>query len=282
MLDPLGDICKAFERRDEGPSLTSARWIVARIDGVGFSKLTKSVTKPYDARIGRAMEASATSVLLKMGALAAYHQSDEISVFWRVDDPEELLYQGRRSKWLSVIAATATSAFVRQLCKENLMAMVDTEPRMDARLCTFDDLEGPASMLAWRAQDARRNAIQGAAQQYFPQRELHKRNLDDLRAKLAAVGTPFDTHYPDALRNGTLLSLRADARRLDETTRLSIPTAHRPDADALFWRRSLVADSTTLPDTIAQAAAFLAACGDDLDAHRARKEAARLAEASVI
>lgn len=275
MHDPLGDRCKALEWAQEGPPLTTAAWIVARIDGRGFSKLTQSITKPYDTRMANAMEAAAVHVMDSFGAVAAYHQSDEITLFWTVEDACDLLFEGRRSKWISLLASSTTAAFMRALDREGLSELADALPHMDARVRGYSSIDGPADTLAWRAQDARRNAIQGAAQQHFSQRDLNGLSLQRLREKLEAIGLPFDTSYPEAFRNGTLLMHTVRYAALEEAERMAIPEHVRPTPDDVFLRRAITPNTATLPEDPVFAAALLQGAAASSAKHRARRKEER-------
>ena len=257
MDDTLGDICKTFEAEHEGPALGGNGWIVARLDGRGFSKLTRGLTKPYDTRMAGVMDAVARHVLASSGALAAYHQSDEISLFWGpIGEGQMRAFGGRRSKWLSVLAASATSALMRALDKEGLSALADRFPHMDARLMTVTGAQEAGMVLAWRAQDARRNAIQGLAQRHYAQRELSGHPLGVLREMLVQAGAPFE-EMPQAYRNGTLLFHQAYQDTLSEAERQAIPAHARPEPGAVFTRRRVEARTDFCPENPRDAAIFL-------------------------
>jgi tRNA(His) guanylyltransferase len=56
-------------------------WPVLRLDGRGFSRVTEArFEKPFDDRFHELMCKTAEALLVELGALYAYTESDEISV----------------------------------------------------------------------------------------------------------------------------------------------------------------------------------------------------------
>src|SRR5437660_497977 len=84
-------------------------WPVIRVDGKGFSKFTAGrYEKPFDERFSRCMVTAAEALLVHLGGVYAYTESDEISVLL----PREWdLYDREVEKAVSVSAGIASSAF---------------------------------------------------------------------------------------------------------------------------------------------------------------------------
>lgn len=130
-------------------------WMVARLDGRGFTRLTKEVMSyeaPFDERFRDAMIAT-TRALFDGGfrCLYAYTQSDEISVLLHRDDEAF----GRKLRKLnSVLAGTASAAMTQAIGR---LAVFDCRvaqlPSVDLVLDTF----------RWRQADAHRNALNAHA-----------------------------------------------------------------------------------------------------------------------
>jgi len=84
-------------------------WIVVRVDGSGFSKLTnENFEKPFDEKFHDLMMGTAQTLLAKLQGIYCYSFSDEISV---VLPPTWDLFERRWEKTLSVSAGIASSHF---------------------------------------------------------------------------------------------------------------------------------------------------------------------------
>lgn len=153
-FDELDREMRQFETgRDE--HVPDGGFIVARMDGRGFTRLTKEVLRfeaPYDERFRDAIAATA-SHLMNCGfrALHAYCQSDEISLLLH---PQEGAFQRKERKLLSVLAGEASAAITHALGQPACM---------DSRLCLLPDVARVADYFRWRMEDARRNCLNSHA-----------------------------------------------------------------------------------------------------------------------
>jgi tRNA(His) 5'-end guanylyltransferase len=262
MKDTLGDHLKQLEWASMGPTIARDTWVIARLDGRSFSKRTKNLQKPFDARLHAAMLASARFVMEDMDALCAYQQSDEITLVWSpIQAPSERPFGGRRDKWLSILAASASVALLDALRHQGLDTMANGLPHMDARVVDKLSFDDAAAFVAWRAQDARRNGLTNAAYSLVGHKTLMGMDSQHKKALLDAHGTPFDT-FPAPLRNGTLLTRVLEKRTLTEAERARIPAHKRPAPDATFLRTRIVEDSTTYLGNLLTCRTHLAALSD--------------------
>ncbi|HCN30891.1 MAG TPA: hypothetical protein DIT64_19655 [Verrucomicrobiales bacterium] len=130
-------------------------FIIARMDGRGFTRLTKEVMRfeaPYDERFRDAIAATARH-LMNCGfrALHAFCQSDEISLLLH---PRDGTFQRKERKLLSVLAGEASAAITHALGRPACM---------DSRLCLLPDSARVADYFRWRMEDARRNCLNSHA-----------------------------------------------------------------------------------------------------------------------
>jgi tRNA(His) 5'-end guanylyltransferase len=91
--------------------LPSGSYAVIRVDGKGFSKYTRNLVHPFDPGFSADMQATALFLAQQVqGAVAAYTQSDEISVVLSAPAaPEtETWFGGQVQKIVSITAALAT------------------------------------------------------------------------------------------------------------------------------------------------------------------------------
>lgn len=149
-FDELDAKMRAFETvRD--PSATPETFLVARIDGRGFTRLTKDVMeleRPFDARFRDAMVATVEHLMqCGMRPVYGYTQSDEISLlFGREADA----FGRNIRKWTSLLAGEASGAFSVKLGRP---------AAFDCRIIELPMEHLVVDYFRWRNEDAHRNAL---------------------------------------------------------------------------------------------------------------------------
>ena len=127
-------------------------WLVVRMDGRGFSRLTREhFDKPFDRRFFEAMVEAATAACGELQGAFAYAQSDEISL---VLPPQWELFDRRLEKLVSLSASVVTAAFCRR---------TGIEAQFDSRCWMGVSAEEVSEYVRWRAGDAARCAVSTAA-----------------------------------------------------------------------------------------------------------------------
>ena len=126
-------------------------YLVARIDGRSFSRLTKEICDfeaPFDERF-RDMMVNTVKQLMDCGFRVVYGftESDEISLLFHT---EENTFGRKVRKYNSILAGTASAAFSLQL------GMVAA---MDCRLVPLPNIDRVRDYFLWRQEDAHRNAL---------------------------------------------------------------------------------------------------------------------------
>lgn len=126
-------------------------YLVARLDGRSFSRLTKEICDfeaPFDERF-RDMMVSTVKALMDCGFRVVYGftESDEISLLFHTDEDT---FGRKVRKFNSILAGTASAAFSLQLGQ--VVAL-------DCRLVPLPNLERVRDYFLWRQEDAHRNAL---------------------------------------------------------------------------------------------------------------------------
>lgn len=126
-------------------------FMVARIDGRNFTRLTKEVRQfeaPYDTRFRDTMVAT-TEHLMTSGfrVVYGYTQSDEISLVLHRDED---VFGRKLRKLDSVLAGEASAKF---------SLLLGDIGAFDCRICQLPDLGRVVDYLRWRNEDAHRNAL---------------------------------------------------------------------------------------------------------------------------
>ena len=193
--DDLGARLKAYEETHDRVLLPDS-FVIARIDGRAFSRLTKEtlpdLAKPFDPGFRDAMVHTARYLAAESGfdVAYAYTQSDEISLLFHRSAKS---FGRRAAKWLSILASEASAT---------LAVRLGHHATFDARLLELPNESLVRDYFRWRYEDAARNALSGHC--YWRLRnEGHDartatRTLDELSVPqrhelLHARGTPFQS-----------------------------------------------------------------------------------------
>ena len=132
-------------------SIPEGNYMVARLDGRSFSRLTKETYEfeaPFDAGF-RDMMIDTTKHLMDCGFRIhyAYTESDEISLLFHIDD---VSFGRKMRKYLSVLAGEASSVF---------SLLLKYAVCFDCRVSILPNEKLVVDYFRWRNEDANRNAL---------------------------------------------------------------------------------------------------------------------------
>lgn len=148
---------RKFEQQD---ALPLSNWIVVRIDGRGFSKLTRrfDFTKPNDDRGLALMNAAAQEVVKSVvDIVLAYGQSDEYSF---VLHESTTLFERRAAKLATTIATTFTAEYCMQWPTFFTgQPLTQPYPTFDGRCVCYPKKKILRDYLSWRQADAHINNL---------------------------------------------------------------------------------------------------------------------------
>lgn len=149
-FDELDSKMRVFETAHDR-SVLPGMFLVARIDGRNFTRLTKEVHKfeaPYDVRF-RNMMIETTTHLMNCGfkAIYGYTQSDEISILFH---PNITTFDRKIRKYNSILAGEASAKF--SLLLQDLACF-------DCRISELPNVNLVVDYFRWRNEDAHRNAL---------------------------------------------------------------------------------------------------------------------------
>src|SRR6187549_3087624 len=126
-------------------------YLVTRLDGRGFTKLTKDILnleKPFDTRFRDAM-IETVKHLMNCGfkITYGYTESDEISLLFDIDENG---FGRKTRKLISVLAGEASARFTQ------VMGVLGT---FDCRIIPLPTEDLVIDYFRWRSEDANRNAL---------------------------------------------------------------------------------------------------------------------------
>lgn len=156
-------------------SVLSDMFLVARLDGRSFSRLTKEICSfeaPFDERF-RDMMVNTVKALMDCGFRVVYGftESDEISLLFH---KEENTFGRKVRKFNSILAGIASATFSMQLGQV---------AALDCRIVPLPSIERVQDYFLWRQEDAHRNAL--SAHCYWM---LRKEGMDADRATAELEG----------------------------------------------------------------------------------------------
>jgi tRNA(His) guanylyltransferase len=126
-------------------------YIVVRIDGKNFTKLTKEqldLEKPFDEQFKTYMTETVKHLMnVGLNIIYGYTESDEISLLFHI---KEASYGRKYRKINSILAGEASAFFSLQLGRIAVF---------DCRICELPNKELVADYFRWRNEDAHRNAL---------------------------------------------------------------------------------------------------------------------------
>ena len=133
-------------------------YMVARLDGRGFTKLTKNddwnLERPFDVKFRDMMVKTTRSLMVGSGfdVIYGYTESDEISLLFSLS---EKTFGRKTRKYNSTLAGIASANFTLELSKW-LMGWPAT---FDCRISQLPNKNDVVDYFRWRNEDAARNAL---------------------------------------------------------------------------------------------------------------------------
>ncbi|QDU29008.1 tRNAHis guanylyltransferase [Anatilimnocola aggregata] len=149
-FDELDEKMRVFETAADYCVLPGI-FMVARLDGRSFTRLTKEVCKfeaPFDERFRDMMIATTESLMISgFQVIYGYMESDEISLLFALNERQ---FGRKLRKYNSTLAAEASAKF------SLLLGQVAT---FDCRISQLPNVELVVDYFRWRNEDAARNAL---------------------------------------------------------------------------------------------------------------------------
>ncbi|KAF1943541.1 Thg1-domain-containing protein [Clathrospora elynae] len=157
MANSKYEYVRSFEQPD---SLLTNTWIVVRIDGRGFSKLTTKYefVKPNDRNGLNLMNAAAEAVMKELPDLVlAYGNSDEFSFVFHKDCA---LFERRASKLTTTVVSTFTSYYIYSWSKcFPDKSLTPPLPSFDGRAVCYPSDSNLRDYMSWRQVDCHINNL---------------------------------------------------------------------------------------------------------------------------
>lgn len=151
-FDTLDKQMRSFEQSLDRCMLPGI-YIVARLDGHGFTRLTKKewdLEKPFDIRFRDCMITTLRRLMdCGFRIIYGYCQSDEISLLFHIDDST---FGRKKRKLLSILASEASVTFSMAAGRHAVF---------DCRLVPLPNKQLVIDYFRWRQEDSHRNSLNG-------------------------------------------------------------------------------------------------------------------------
>jgi tRNA(His) 5'-end guanylyltransferase len=212
-FDDLDSIMRTYERSLD-QRIPDGQFMVARLDGRGFTRLTKEVRsdleRPFDVRFRDAMVETARH-LMRCGfeVIYAYNESDEISLLFAYGTT---VFDRKVRKYNSILAGEASAAFTRVFGEIGVF---------DCRMVPLPDLDAVRDYFRWRQEDSHRNSLNAYVYWTMRNQGMSAREADKTLLKisnerkkeiLSEVGIDYES-TPAWQRWGTGLYMEKIERR---------------------------------------------------------------------
>jgi len=198
----LKDRIKQYENTTTSLKLDSTIPVVCRLDGVNFSKFTKSLKKPYDIQFSNLMYEVTLFACKEVGANIAYTQSDEITLIWLQGINSEMYHGGKIYKILSKLSAKVSVKF-NTLLPKYLPSKVGSEPTFDCRVFNVPSKMEAFNSLLDRVEDCKKNSVSSLFYYTFGHKKGLNKNTEEKIELLVDVGDWND--YPDKYKFGRFI-----------------------------------------------------------------------------
>ncbi|GKX32470.1 MAG: guanylyltransferase [Rhizobiaceae bacterium MnEN-MB40S] len=203
-------------------------WVVLRLDGRGFTKLTKEAldfARPFDERFHAAMQKTCEHLMICGAKISlCYTQSDEISLLLKNEDTP---FSGKTRKLNSVFAGEASGIFSLE---------VGRPVAFDCRAIPLAQTADVVDYFRWRGEDAKRNGLTAFCYWTlraagFEPAEVDVRMYGLSKDQKLELLSEYDVDFaaqPQWMRTGSFLRWRSDVRvGLDPRTKRQAPTTRQ-------------------------------------------------------
>lgn len=225
--DDFGDRMKMYEGIEAQRRLIPLLPVIARLDGMCFSKFTRGMKRPFDPAFSGLMAETTLFLVQETNALLGYTQSDEITLVWKVPDfRSQIMFDGRVQKMTSYLAGFCTAYF--NLAAPRFLAPEFYDGKMplfDCRVWNVPSETEAANTVLWREKDATKNSISMAAQSVYSHKQLDGKSSDEKQEMLFQKGINWND-YPDFFKRGVFFQKIVRKRKFTTEELELLPAKH--------------------------------------------------------
>lgn len=212
MKQDLSDRQKSYEK-DYDYSITNRIPVIVRVDGRGFTKLTRDVPKPFCYKTSSAMAYSMFESIKQIdSSIIGYTQSDEITfVLWNKNIESDSWFNNRVQKIGSIVSSMVTYYFNEYVKSSDEPPNIKGPAFFDARVFALPNATEVINNLIFRQQDCKVNAVTSAAKAEMgrkygridgAKRLNGKKTAERIQILKNECGIVFEDEYPSNFKWG--------------------------------------------------------------------------------
>lgn len=242
--DIFGDRFKYYEGQPKPYKYPKGFPVIARLDGKGFSKFTKGLSRPVDLNFRKIFDEVSKFIIEETHATLVYHQSDEITVVFENND--HMWFDGKVSKIESVLTSLVTAKF------NSLTSLIGKQNRFglfDCRTFQVPSKIEAINAVLWREVDCKKNSISMAARTVFSSKALENKHGQEMIAMLRSKEIDWN-EYPASFKYGTYFIRNQVTYKLSDNELNDLPPLHnaRKNPEMEFTRNVITKiDENLLP-----------------------------------
>lgn len=238
-FNTLSEWCKWLEKNFSPEIMIPTLPVIIRLDGVGFSKWTKGLEKPFDSNLTNLMIDTAKYLVKETNAVVAYHQSDEITLILYSEDRKSLIYNGgKKQKILSKLTAKCTNFFNQR--RKELLPKHNKTAIFDCRIYQVPTLHDACVQLLWRENDATKNSVSMLAQSMFSHKSLENTNGSQMQDRMMLEKGVNWNDLEVKFKRGTYVKRTKTSKTFSVEEIASFPPMHRAKNPNFVIERSVV------------------------------------------
>lgn len=191
--DSLGDRMKRFENVSR-IKLIPRTYAIIRVDGRSFHTYSRNFEKPWDNGIVFCMKSMMKYLCENIqGTKFGYTQSDEVSLILTDFDNHETSawFDSNIQKIVSISASMASTSFNFEM-DGDISITLKNLAIFDSRVFNIPVKYEIINYLICRQQDMIRNSISGLAQTLYSQKQLYKKNQEQMKEMILLKGLNWD------------------------------------------------------------------------------------------
>lgn len=227
---------KAYENKDR---VDTSLPIIVRLDGKNFSSFTRELEKPFDNRLIEVFRLSSKELLEKVQGNLAYHQSDEISLYFK----DGILFHGKIQKITSVFSSMLTNIFSTHLA----FYLPNRECAVfDCRVFNLPDTHEVANYFYWREEDCFKNAVSSISYKYFSKNSLLNVNTKQKIENLNKLGVNVYSYSKHCLQGSYFHKIEKEIKYTKEELD-TLPEKHEVRINSELTVRRKIVEEFSIP-----------------------------------
>lgn len=229
-FENLSGWCKWLENNFSPERMIPKLPVIIRLDGVGFSKWTKGLEKPFDDGLIDLMTETTKFLVHETNAVVGYTFSDEITlILYSSSRDSEIYHTGRKQKILSKLTGKCVQFFNEQ--RPKFLPNHNKVANFDCRIYQAPTLEDAVAQVLWRENDASKNSVSMLAQSLFSHKDLQNMHTGQLQDKMMLEKGVNWNDLASKYKRGVYVRRTVTSKPFSQEELASLPPKHKAHKD---------------------------------------------------